>query len=171
MLRSCLSSSSYETRSFLFHFWLKKKQKTKYEAKTVFMVCIFYVSNNSIRLNDGMLTVLALTFLRGYRWVLCAPGSCCQKAHSQILDPWAGLWSRTPSQSFYHLSSNIFGVLIIAPQIPLALIWRVCDPQQNCADRSEYVCISTSLTWAFQPPGLLHRSVYGYFSAFPYLWV
>lgn len=83
--------------SFPFPFCLKKKKDE--EAKTVFMVCNFCVSNNSIHLNDGMLPVLAPTFLRGYRWVSCAPGSCCQKADSQILDPWAGLWSRTPSRS------------------------------------------------------------------------
>lgn len=97
--------------SFPFHFCLKKNE----EAKIVFMVCIFCVSNNSICLNDGTLTVLALTFLRGYRWVLCAPGSCCQKADSQILDPWAGLWSRTPSWSSYHLSCNLLCVLVLAP--------------------------------------------------------
>lgn len=49
---------------FPFPFCLKKKDE---EAKTVFMVCIFCVSNNSIRLSDGMLPVLAPTFLRGYR--------------------------------------------------------------------------------------------------------
>lgn len=45
-----------------FFFFVKKN-----EAKTVFMVCIFCVGNNSICLNDGMLTVLTLNLLCGYR--------------------------------------------------------------------------------------------------------
>lgn len=57
---------------FPFHFCLKKWKKWKWKKQKLFMVCIICASNYRIHFNDGMRTVFALTFPRGYRWALCS---------------------------------------------------------------------------------------------------
>lgn len=91
-------------QTYLFCFVKKKKKKTQSKKPYLWFVLSYMQRIGKGVVGSGILTALALTFLHGYRWgVLCAPGSCCWKANSQNLDPWAGLWSRAPSQSSYNL--------------------------------------------------------------------
>lgn len=97
-------------QTYLLYFVKKERQSKK---PYLWFVLSYMQRIGKGVVGGGVLIALALTFLHGSRWgVLCAPGRCCWKANSQNLDPWAGLWSRTPSQSSYNFFNP--SVLVLA---------------------------------------------------------